>query len=149
MTSPGRGISRGITPVGWLRLAVVGHLLASGLHGVVHGTVPVPLPASLLAVTVAALFVLPLVGVRLLVTGRYRTGAWLVLAGTLPGTVIEAAAHFVVVNPDHVSQTTHVAFGPTALVSTLGSALAAASAAWYLCRHRHGGVVRSATDSST
>jgi len=150
MSDPAR---RGeVTPLGaegWLFAALGVHLLASAAHGVVHGVVPVPVPEWLLLAVVCSLFVLPLAGVSLVATGRRLTGTWLVLTGTLCGALLEAVAHFAVVTPDHVSQTAHAAFGPTALASTAGSALAAVTAGWYLRRHRHGGDVRSAIDSRT
>lgn len=146
MSESGPGSVEATSLEGRLLVAVGVHLLASAGHGIVHGLVPVPVPWGLLAVTVGALFLLPLVGCCLLVDGRTRTGAWLVLAGTLSGAVVEVVAHFVVVNPDHVSRTAHVAFGPTALASTVGSVLAAASAVWYVASQRHGGAVNSAID---
>ncbi len=136
-------------PDSWLLAAVGVHLLASTAHGVAHGVVPVPVPDWLLGVATGTLFVGPLAGCWLLVRGRRWSGGWLVLVSALTGAIVETVAHFVVTNPDHVSQTTHAAFTPTALGSTLGTALAALVATWYVACYRHGGVVSSATEPST
>ena len=132
-----------------LLAGVVLYVVLSGIHGVVHGIVPVTIPAWQFALVVVALFALPLTGGVLVVRGRGRTGAWLVLLGTVAGLAFEVVAHFLVDNPDHVSQVGHAAFAPTAVGSALGTALAALSAGWYLRRHGQRGSHRSPLHAGT
>lgn len=78
-----------------------------------------------------------------------QLGAWVVLVSTVAGVAFESSAHFLVDNPDHISQTGHAAFAPTAAVSVLATGFAAVTAAWVLWCHRQGGSVRSRMESRT
>jgi AhpD family alkylhydroperoxidase len=92
---------RGAATVAAAALGV--HLLVHAAHGVPHATIPVGLPAWLLATVVLTTFVLPVVGVVLLWRGPARVGA-AVFAGSMAAAfVVAGVLHFVVSNPDHVT----------------------------------------------
>lgn len=108
------------------------------VHGGVHAAVPVPLAGWQAAYVAVTLFVAPLAGVGLAMAGRLRAGAALVAVGMASGLAFEAAAHFVVRNPDHVvtGADGHAGFAATALLSVAGDAVAGTVAALVLWGER-------------
>jgi len=145
-TAQGRG------PMGTLvGGAVVGHLALTLAHGIVHGTIPVPIVDWQVAYAAVVLFGLPLAGLGAVRCGRVRTGAMLALAGGIGALGFELFAHFAVPNPDHVAtvETGRSVFVGTAGLSVLGDAALAAAAAHALWGQAQGSSATSSSDSTT
>lgn len=66
------------------------------------------------------LYLLPVVGAGLVVSGRHRVGTGVVFVAGVAGFAFEGVFHFVLANPDHVAHVAShgTAFGLTALLTT-------------------------------
>src|SRR4051812_29729324 len=86
-----------------LRLAVLGHLAVTIVHGAAHSGAHVPMTLA------ASLFIFliieagPLAGLWL-ARSRPRAGGWLVAATMAGSLVFGLVNHFVISSPDHVNQ---------------------------------------------
>jgi len=123
-----------------LLIAVVGHLLLTALHGVAHAAIPVYPDGGKATVAAVVLYLLPVLGLGLVVGGYRRVGPVFLLGAGLAGFAFEGVFHFVLANPDHVAHVTdhHTAFGLTAALTTAGDLLLV-GAAWIgvpVTRHR-------------
>lgn len=112
---------------------VVGHLLLTVIHGVVHATVPVIPTGRTAAVAVVGLYLLPVVGMGLSVSDHPRAGAVVFLSAGVSSFVFEGLLHFLLSNPDHVAGH-HSLFGATAILTTAGNLLLVL-AAWLSVRN--------------
>lgn len=116
-------------------VAVGGHLLLTGLHGLVHAAIPVLPTGWIAAFATVSLYVLPVVGAGLAVRGQRRVGGAVLLAAGVASFLFEGAFHFLVSNPDHVAHVPahHLSFGVTAILTTMGDLLLVV-AAWVSVR---------------
>jgi len=110
---------------------VVGHLLLTALHGLVHGAIPM-FPTGWQAVLAGVLlYLFPVTGVGLVVAGYRRVGTAVLFCAGFAGFAFEGTLHFLLTNPDHVRHVTdhRVRFGATAALTTVGDLLLL-GAAW-------------------
>lgn len=116
--------------------AVGVHLVFAVAHAISHLTIPVLVADWQYAFVVVTIFVIPLVGLALVATGRVATGAWVVLGSGLASFAFEGLLHFVVPNPDNVAgiEPGVAAFATTATLTTAGDALMVLAAGWVLWR---------------
>jgi hypothetical protein len=100
--------------------AVIGHLLLTSIHGLVHAAVPVFPTGRNAAFAVVFLYVLPVLGAGLVVYGRRGMGATLLFSAGLASLIFEGALHFLIANPDHVAHISshRTSFGLTAVLTT-------------------------------
>jgi hypothetical protein len=131
--------------------AVVVHLALTGSHGAAHLSIPVEIAGWQAVYAGVVLVAAPLAGAGLLVRGRRRPGAWLLLAAGLAALGFEGALHFFVAGPDNVASVAHGAglFRSTAMLTTAGDALLATTGAALVRRHRQGSSATPATVSKT
>lgn len=118
-----------------LLAAVVGNLLLTALHGLVHAAIPI-FPTSWRAVLAGVLlYLLPVTGVGLAMSGYRRAGAAVLLGAGVGGFAFEGASHFLFANPDQVGHVAdhRAAFGVTAALTTVGDLLLV-WAAWFSVR---------------
>lgn len=115
-----------------LLTAVGGHLLLTILHGIVHAIISVFLAGWKMTLAAVLLFLLPVLGLGLVLRGYRWVGALCLLGAGLGGFAFEGLLHFIVPNPDHVAHVTdhRIAFGLTAVLTTVGN-LFLLGAAWY------------------
>lgn len=115
-------------------------VLATAVHGWAHATIPVESPAWLSLLVVFVLFLAPILGAIIVVSGRRRIGAWTLLVAGIGGLALEGTLHFVVRNSDHVAtvEQGHALFANTAALSTGGDALLLIGAGWILWRQAQG-----------
>lgn len=118
-------------------IAVGGHLLLTVLHALVHVTIPVIPTGWIAAFATVSLYLLPLVGVSLVVRGHRRVGGAVLFTAGIASFVFEGTFHFLISNPDHVAHVTdqHALFEVTAMPTTLGNLLLVV-AAWFSVRPR-------------
>lgn len=110
---------------------VVGHLLLTVLHGLVHAAIPM-FPTGWRAVLAGVLlYLLPVTGAGLVMIGYRRVGAAVLFCAGFAGFAFEGTLHFLLTNPDHVGHVTdhRAAFGATAFLTTVGDLLSL-GAAW-------------------
>jgi hypothetical protein len=125
-------------------MALVGvalvHVALTALHGLVHLAVPVHLHRWQYWYAGAVILTAPLLGVALVGRDRGELGAALLLLSGTAALAFEGLHHFLVPNPDHVSQVAGGgSFASTAALSTAGDAVLAVAAAWFLARRAVGG----------
>lgn len=114
-------------------LSAIGvHLLLTVLHGVVHAAVPVYPVGWKAMVAAVVLYLLPVLGARLVLRDHRRVGAAVLLGAGLAGFAFEGVFHFVLANPDHVTRVTnhHTTFNLTAVLTT-GGDLLLVGVAWF------------------
>lgn len=138
-------------------LAVAVHVALTLAHGLAHATVPVPVTEWQGVYSAVVLFAAPLAGALFVRRGRVRAGAWLVLVAAVGALAFEGLFHFLVANPDHVAavgsgefpfgSTTALAFGSTAVLTTVGDAVLVLVAGWALRRQAHGSSSSSVSES--
>lgn len=114
---------------------VTGHLLLTGLHGVVHATIPVIPTGWTAAFATVSLFLFPVAGAALVMSGHQRIGGVALLIAGIASFGFEGAFHFLISNPDHIAHvaTHHTSFGVTAILTTMGDLLLIV-AAWFAVR---------------
>lgn len=117
--------------------AVGSHLLLTALHALVHAAVPVIPNGWIAAFATVSLYLLPVAGASLVVSGHRRVGAAVLLTSGIGSFVFEGAFHFMIDNPDHVEHVAdhYASFGVTAILTTLGNLLLIV-AAWFSVRAR-------------
>lgn len=105
--------------------AVTGHLLLTGLHGVVHAAIPVIPKGGTAAFATVSLFLLPVGGAGLVMSGHQRIGGVALLIAGVASFGFEGAFHFLISNPDHIEHvaTHQTSFGVTAILTTMGNLL--------------------------
>lgn len=116
-------------------VAVAGHLLLTGLHGLVHGAIPAIPTGWTAAFAIVSLFLLPVAGAGLVMTGHHRIGGAVLFIAGIASFGFEGAAHFLISNPDNVAQVGdhHASFEATAILTTMGNLLLVV-AAWVAVR---------------
>lgn len=114
---------------------VASHLLLTGLHGLVHGAIPVIPAGWTAAFAMVSLFVLPVTGAGLVLIGHHRIGGAVLFIAGIASFGFEGAAHFLIRNPDNVAQVAdhHTSFEATAILTTMGNFLLVV-AAWFAVR---------------
>ena len=125
--------------------AVVGHLMLTVLHGLVHAAIPV-LPVGWEATfVVVVLYFLPVTGAGLVMRGHRRAGAAFLLGAGAAGFAFEGAFHFLIANPDHIAHVAdhHMAFYLTGILTTASNLLLTGAALLSVRR-----VAASANDSN-
>jgi len=120
--------------------AVGSHLLLTALHAVVHAAIPVVPGGAVAAFATVSLYLLPVAGAGLAVTGHRRAGGAVLLAAGIASFAFEGAFHFAFSNPDHVAHVAdrHASFAVTAILTTAGDLLLVV-AAWFSVRARQYG----------
>ncbi|MFT4891463.1 MAG: hypothetical protein ACI9YT_002395 [Halobacteriales archaeon] len=116
--------------------AVASHLLLTVGHGIVHAAIPV-IPTGWTAVfATVSLYLLPVAGAALVMSGHQRIGGAVLLAAGIDSFVFEGASHFLISNPDNVAQVAdhHASFEVTAILTTTGDLLLVV-AAWLAVRY--------------
>lgn len=131
--------------------AVVVHLALTGSHGAAHLSIPVEIAGWQGVYAGVVPVAAPLASVGLLVGGRRRPGAWLLLAAGLAALGFEGALHFFVAGPDNVASVAQGAglFRSTAFLTTAGDALLVVTGAALVRRHRQGSSATPPTVSKT
>lgn len=124
-----------------LLLSAVGvHLLLTVLHGAVHAAVPVYPVGWKATVAAVVLYLHPVLGAGLVVSGYRQVGALLLLSAGLAGFAFEGVFHFVLANPDHIAHVTNhrTAFDLTAVLTTGGDLLLVGATCRYALCIQHG-----------
>lgn len=119
--------------------AVIGHLLLTSIHGMVHAVVPVFPTGRNAALAAIFLYILPVLGAGLVIYGRQSIGTIFLLSAGIAGLTFEGVFHFVIANPDHVAHISkhRTAFGLTAVLTTASNIFVLAAGylsgrdAWY------------------
>lgn len=115
--------------------AVGSHLLLTVLHGLVHVAIPVIPNGWIAAFAIVSLYLLPVAGTGLAVSGHQQVGAAVLLTAGIASFVFEGSFHFLISNPDHIAHVAahHTSFGVTAALTTMGNLLLVV-AAWFSVR---------------
>jgi hypothetical protein len=90
---------------------VVIHAIVSGLHGLAHITVPVPLSLSQSLFVGFVILLAPIAASILLWTPLQRTGSWLLLSSMFGAFVFGIYNHFIAISSDNISQVPFVDWG--------------------------------------
>lgn len=132
----------------WLGVAVAGHILATSVHGTVHGVVPVHVHDWQYVFAAVVIVLAPLVGLLLVLRGRERSGGVTIACAALAAVAFESIFHFVVQNPDHVGTVVdgRATFEATALLSTAADLVVFLTATWFLLEDHRIRLVRPSTD---
>ncbi len=104
-------------------IVLVAHFVANVLHTVTHFGVDVYLGPELGFLVALSVYVLPLVGGVLVWYGSTRIGAAVLTAGIAASFVLSQTLHFVVQNPDHVSNVPVGSWEVPFVLSAVGLAL--------------------------
>ena len=91
-------------------IAIV-HAIANGLHGLAHGSIPIPLSLLQALFVGIVIFLIPIVATILLWTQFDRIGSWLLLSSIAGSLLFGIYNHFIVMSPDHVSQVSFAGWG--------------------------------------
>lgn len=115
--------------------AVAGHLLLTVLHALVHAAIPVMPTGWTAAFAMVSLYMLPVAGVGLVMSGHQRIGCAVLLIAGIASFGFEGPFHFLISNPDNVAQVAehHASFEVTAILTTMGNLLLIV-AAWVAIR---------------
>lgn len=118
-------------------IAVGSHLLLTILHALVHVAIPIIPNGWIAAFATVSLYLLPVAGAILFVSGHRGLGAAVLFTAGIGSFVFEGTFHFIISNPDHVAQVAnhHVSFDLTAMLTTMGNLLLLV-AAWFAVRPR-------------
>ena len=109
--------------------AVIGHLLLTSIHGMVHAVVPVFPTGRNAALAAILLYILPVLGAGTIIYGHRGMGTIFLLSAGIAGLTFEGVFHFVIANPDHVAHISshRTAFGLTAVLTTASNILVLAA----------------------
>lgn len=83
---------------------VVIHAIAHGMHGLAHEKIPVSLSVLQSLFVGAVVVLVPIISAFLLWTKFYRIGSWLLLSSMAGVLLFGIYDHFIVIEPEHVSQ---------------------------------------------
>ena len=114
---------------------VSGHILLTVLHALVHAAIPVIPDGEVAAFATVSLYLLPVAGAGLAVSGYRRVGGAALFTAGIASFAFEGLFHFIISNPDHVAHVDHTLFGVTAILTTVGNLLLIV-AAWFSVRTR-------------
>ncbi len=128
MSRPGRVVST----------VVALHLVLHVAHGLVHEMIPVRIAAWQTAFVLGVIFVLPVVGLALILRERVRSGALLLVVAAAGSLAFEVGFHFLLDNPDHVGAVAagSTAFASTAVLTALADGLLLVVGLWAYRRSR-------------
>jgi hypothetical protein len=117
---------------------VVVHALVSGVHGVAHAEIPVPLAAWQQGFVLVVPTLAPFAALALLYRGRERVGAALLAVSMAAAFLFGTYFHYLVPNPDNVASIPagpwHLHFTWTAAAIALTEFGGAALGAWLWVR---------------
>lgn len=122
-------------------VVVLVHLVVSGIHGLVHLVIPVPV-SLLQAVYIGGVITLmPLLAVRELTQNHFSRGFWLLFGSMLGSLLFGVYNHFIAISPDHVAHvpdhSTVPVFQATALTIMLLEAIGIVIGTWGILPQVH------------
>ncbi|MGL4881755.1 MAG: hypothetical protein ACRC8K_11895 [Waterburya sp.] len=100
-------------------LLVVFHFIVTGVHGIAHQIIPVPISALQYLFIVPIITLAPVVAVVMLQNNFSKTGAVLLLCSMLGALIFGIYNHFIVISPDHISQIPATSWGQIFKITTV------------------------------